>query len=59
MNKIFPFNPNKSYKTMLLAALALAIGGFMMTKVRETEELYAPKGYLTSLQSRPRNVYYH
>lgn len=44
---------------MLLAALALAIGGIMMTKVRETEELYAPKGYLTSLQARPRNVYYY
>ena len=41
---------------MLLAALALAIGGIMMTKIRETEELYAPKGYLMKLQSRPRNV---
>lgn len=59
MNNLFPFNPYKSYKTMFLAALALAIGGFMITKVRETEELYAPKGYLTSLKSRPRNVYYH
>jgi hypothetical protein len=53
------FNPNKFYKTMILAALALAIGGIMMAKIRETEELYAPKGYLTSLQSRPRNVYYY
>ena len=44
---------------MILAALALAIGGIMMAKIRETEELYAPKGYLTSLQSRPRNVYYY
>jgi hypothetical protein len=42
---------------MLLAALALAIGGIMMTKFRETEELYAPKAYLSTLQSRPRNVY--
>lgn len=44
---------------MLLAALALAIGGIMMTKVRDNEELYAPKGYMMSLQSRPRNVYYY
>ncbi|MDZ7934424.1 MAG: hypothetical protein U5M51_05550 [Emticicia sp.] len=44
---------------MLLAALALAIGGIMMTKVHKTEELYAPKAYLASLQSRPRNVYYY
>ncbi len=42
---------------MLLAALALAIGGIMMTKVRETNEMYAPKGYLARLQSRPRSVY--
>jgi len=59
LDKLFPFNPNKSHKAMLLAALALAIGGIMMTKVRETEELYAPKGYLVNLQSRPRNVYYY
>ncbi len=44
---------------MLLAAIALAIGGLMMTKVREKEEMYAPKGYMTSLQARPRNVYYY
>jgi hypothetical protein len=44
---------------MLLAALALAIGGIMMTKVRESEEMYAPKGYMISLRSRPRNVYYY
>lgn len=59
MRDLFPFNPNKFFKTMILAALALAIGGIMMTKVRETEELYAPKGYLTNLQARPRNVYYY
>ena len=44
---------------MLFAALALVIGGLMMTKVRETEEMYAPKGYMMSLQSRPRNAYYY
>lgn len=42
---------------MLLAALAFAVGGLMMTRLRATSELYAPKGYMTSLQSRPRNVY--
>jgi len=42
---------------MLFAAIALAIGGLMMTKVRETGELYAPRGYMMSLQTRPRNVY--
>ena len=42
---------------MLLAAIALAVGGLMMTKVRATTELYAPKGYMMSLQTRPRNVY--
>ncbi len=42
---------------MVLAALALAIGGFMSTKFRQTEELYAPKGYLVNLQSRPRSVF--
>jgi hypothetical protein len=42
---------------MLLAALALVIGGIMMTKIRETNDIYAPKSYLASLQSRPRNVY--
>lgn len=59
MNKYFPFNLYKTYKYMLLAALALAIGGIMMSKLRETGELYAPKDYLTNLKSRPRNAYYY
>lgn len=43
---------------MLIAALtSLVVGGFMMMKQKETEQLYAPKGYLVNLQSKPRNVY--
>ncbi|WP_256503987.1 hypothetical protein [Emticicia sp. 21SJ11W-3] len=42
---------------MILAAIAFAVGGLMMTKMRETNELYAPKGYMMSLQSRPRSAF--
>lgn len=42
---------------MLLAAIAFAVGGLMMTKLRAKTELYAPKDYMMSLQARPRNVY--
>jgi hypothetical protein len=43
---------------MIIATFAsLIIGGLMVMKQRETEQLYAPKGYLASLQSKPRSVY--
>lgn len=42
---------------LLLTVASLAIGGLLMTRMNEEKELYAPKGYLVSLQSRPRNVY--
>ena len=54
---------NKYYTTkrakymLLLTIASLAIGGLLMTRLNEEKELYAPKGYLVSLQSRPRNVY--
>lgn len=42
---------------MILAAIAFAVGGLMMTKMRQTNDLYAPKGYMISLQTRPRSAY--
>lgn len=42
---------------LLLTLASLAIGCLLMTRMNEKKELYAPKGYLVSLQSRPRNVY--
>lgn len=42
---------------LLLTIASLAIGGLLMTRLNEEKELYAPKGYLVSLQYRPRNVY--
>lgn len=42
---------------MILAAIAFAVGGLMMTKMRQTNDLYAPKGYMLSLQTRPRSAY--
>ncbi len=48
----------KSNNTMFLLSLAcIAVGGVIASKLREERELYAPKGYLNSLMSRPRNVY--
>lgn len=45
----------KRAKTMLLLTIAsLAFGGLLMTRMKEEKEMYAPKGYLASLQSRPR-----
>lgn len=41
---------------LLLTIASLAIGGLLMTRMNEEKDLYAPKGYLVSLQSRPRNV---
>ncbi|PLK44567.1 hypothetical protein C0V77_08850 [Emticicia sp. TH156] len=49
------FELTKRAKTMLLLTIAsLAFGGFLMTRMNEEKEMYAPKGYLASLQSRPR-----
>jgi len=42
---------------MILAAIAFAVGGLMMTKMRQTNDLYAPKGYMMSLQTRHRSAY--
>ena len=42
---------------LLLTVISLAIGGLLMTRMNDEKELYAPKGYLVSLQYRPRNVY--
>nr|WP_299424086.1 hypothetical protein [uncultured Emticicia sp.] len=42
---------------LILTLASIAIGGLLMTRMNEEKELYAPKGYLVSLQSRPRNVY--
>ncbi len=39
---------------LLLTIASLAFGGFLMTRMNEEKEMYAPKGYLASLQSRPR-----
>ena len=48
----------KRAKTMLLLTIAsLAFGGLLMTRMNEEKELYAPKGYMLSLQSRPRSVF--
>lgn len=41
----------------LLAIAAIAMTGVVMSKMNEEKELYAPKGYLSSLQSRPRSVF--
>lgn len=41
----------------LLAIAAVAITGVVMSKMNEEKELYAPKGYMTSLQIRPRSVF--
>jgi hypothetical protein len=42
---------------LLLTITSLAIGGLLMTRLNKERDLYAPKGYLENLQSRPRNVY--
>ena len=42
---------------LILTLASIAIGGLLMTRMNEEKELYAPKGYLVSLQSRPRSVY--
>jgi hypothetical protein len=42
---------------LLLTIVSLAFGGLLMTRMNEEKELYAPKGYLARLQSRPRSVY--
>lgn len=41
----------------LLSLACIALGGVIASKLKEEKDLYAPKGYLTSLMSRPRNVY--
>lgn len=41
----------------LITIASLVIGGLLMTRMNEEKEMYAPKGYLVRLQSRPRNVY--
>ena len=42
---------------LLITIASLVIGGLLMTRMNEEKERYAPKGYLVSLQLRPRNVY--
>jgi len=39
---------------LLLTIASLAFGGLLMGRMKEEKEMYAPKGYLASLQSRPR-----
>jgi hypothetical protein len=41
----------------LLSLACIAIGGFIAVKNSEDKELYAPKGYMNGLLSRPRSVY--
>ncbi len=42
---------------ILLTISALAIGGLLMNRMNESKDLYAPKGYMMSLQHRPRKAY--
>lgn len=42
---------------LFLAIAAIAMTGAVMSKMNEERELYAPKGYLSSLQTRPRSVF--
>jgi len=44
-------------KMLLLTIASIAIGGLLMARKNDEKEMYAPKGYLVSLQSRPRSVY--
>lgn len=43
---------------LLLTIASIAIGGLLMARMNEEKEMYAPKGYLASLQTRPRSVYF-
>ena len=42
---------------LFLTIAALAIGGIVMSKIKEEKELYAPKGYMMALNTRPRSVF--
>ncbi|MFB0945329.1 MAG: hypothetical protein QMB24_04125 [Spirosomataceae bacterium] len=41
----------------LLSLTCIIVGGIIASKLKEERGLYAPKSYLNSLMSRPRNVY--
>lgn len=43
---------------LFLTIAALALGGVVMSKINQERELYAPKGYMVALQTRPRSVFY-
>jgi hypothetical protein len=42
---------------IILILTTITFGGMMMSRMNNERELYAPKGYLATLQARPRSVF--